>query len=148
MEEPVLELLVSPALLVVEASVVVEVEVEVVDPDSVADDDPFVGVAEPEVDSDPLDDPVGDADPVVDPVPVAVSDPVAVPDWLVSVKYGRVTEPVSTVPVAEAEPVSVGVAPPKSVDCSCLCWMLAAWAMEEPKRATRTVDDLICIVED
>ena len=150
MEEAVPEL-VSLPLVVVEASVVVEVEVEVVDPDSVGEADPLVGVAESEVDSAPLlDDPVGDPDPVVDPDPVAVpepvpvgaSDPVVLPVWLVSVRYGRVTEPVSV----EPELLSVVVAA-TSVDSNCLCWRLTAWAMEEPTRVTRTVDDLICIVE-
>lgn len=156
MEEEVPELLVSLPLVVVEASVVVEV-----DPDSVGEADPLVGVAESEVDSVPLlDDPVGDPDPVgdsvpvgdpvpvgdsvpvADPVPVGDSVPVGTPVSLVPVKYGRVTEPVSV----EPEPVSVGVAP-TSVDSNCLSWSLAAWATEEPKRATTTVDDLICIVE-
>lgn len=144
MEEAVPEL-VSLPLVVVEASVVVEVEVEVVDPDSVGEADPLVGVAESEVDSAPLlDDPVGDPDPVAvpEPVPVGASDPVVLPVWLVSVRYGRVTEPVSV----EPELLSVGVAA-TSVDSNCLCWRLTAWAMEEPTRATRTVDDLICIVE-
>jgi hypothetical protein len=88
--------------------------------------------------------------------PVGVSEPaVELPDPVdrVRVKYGRVYEgevtvSVSgTVTVAVPEPVSVAVALLRSVDCSCLCWTLLAWAREVPKRATRAVDlRLICIV--